>query len=203
MRILRGIDDGGAERELFDFRSSIAVALDPELSVTRYNRTWRLSRPHQVGTGGLWGKLGFLRNRGESAVEYNESTHDFITIPGTAGHGSFAYYVVDLESQYLLFEERSPDIKRNSFAGASRSLLVQTADAENLSAEFVPDVESFDDWISNTDRVTRFFTSMRQANPNWTGRPRAVRDLMEETRSARISVEARAARDGESLRVLT
>jgi hypothetical protein len=118
MRISRQV---GADEEVArNFAQDIVAALDPGVSTTRYSRTWRLSQPQLTENNDvLWGKIGFVRQRDESAVRYDEDQHDFVTIPGTLGHGSFCYYALDLRTRHLLFEERRPDIRRNSFAGRS------------------------------------------------------------------------------------
>lgn len=196
MRISR---EPGTETVSQSFERDVVNALSPVIATTRYNRTWLLSRVSISDDGRyMWGKLGFQRESSETAFTYDPATQDFITVEGSGGHGTFSYYVIDLDSRYLAFEERPPDIKANSFAGAMRSLLKETHDAYFLDAEFVFDADELDRWISETDTVTRFFVSLREPNPGWDGRPENVRTLMEESHADRLTLEARST-TGESI----
>lgn len=53
-----------------DFALDLLTALAPERTVTRYGRTWRLSRPVRAD-GFIQGKLGFTRPGQEQATIYD------------------------------------------------------------------------------------------------------------------------------------
>lgn len=185
------------------FDQDISAALDPQITVERYGRSWRLSRPHTIeGQPFLWGKLGYQGAPSGSDVEYDEESEDFVTVSGRQ-HGQFSYYVLDLEDRYLLFEERPPDIKRQSFSGALKAILHESADPMHIfDVDTVADPDDFVAWLSRTDRVTRFRATVRQPNPNWDGRPQAVRDLIEESNAVRVAVEAAAGAGGPGLEIM-
>ena len=111
MRINRNADLPLLELEQRSFELDILQALNPRLTATRYGRTWRLSRPQSSEEEPfIWGKLGFEgAERTDSEVIYDEASQDFITSSTRRGSGSFSYFVVDTETQYLIFEEKPPE----------------------------------------------------------------------------------------------
>ena len=184
------------------FDQDIRTALDPQITVERYGRSWRLSRPRTIEDQPLlWGKLGYHGASSGSDVEYDEESEDFVTVSGRQ-HGQFSYYVLDLEDRYLLFEERPPDIKRQSFSGALHAILHESMSPYIFDVDPVVDPEDFIAWLRRTHRVTRFRATVRQPNPNWDGRPQNIRDLIEESNAARVAVEATAATDGPGLKIM-
>lgn len=190
-----------APQSLFErnFRHDIQAALNPEYSVTRYNRVWRLSAPQVVDGRWLWAKLGFQTSPDES-VEYDEALHDFVSVPGSRGRGNYSLFVLDLETQFLLFEERPPDIKRNSFRGALNGILRLTDMEFRFTADFVGDEERFERWLAQVDAVTRFYVALRRPNPDWDPRFEEVEKVMESSHAARLTVEARPPEE-ESLQI--
>ena len=185
-----------------DFTSDIIDALDPQRTTTRYSRTWRLSRPQLVHDQQfLWGKLGFQGAQSESDIEYDEEREDFITVPGTRGRGRFAYFVLDVQDRYLGFEEVPPDIRRNSFSGALKSILASTDRAYVFDVDFVADTGNFSEWIARTERISRFYVALREPNPDWKDRPQAERELMEESHASTLSIEAKSSQDGPGLEI--
>ena len=184
------------------FDQDISTALDPQITVERYGRSWRLSRPQTIeGQPFLWGKLGYQGASSGSDVEYDEESEDFVTVAGRQ-HGQFSYCALDLEERYLLFEERPPDIKRQSFSGALQAILHESASPYIFDVDPVIDPEDFLAWLSRTDRVTRFRATVRQPNPNWDDRPEAIRVLIEETNAKRVAVEATAGSGGPGLEIM-
>ena len=184
------------------FDQDISTALDPQVTVERYGRSWRLSRPHMIDDQPfLWGKLGYQGAPSGSDVEYDEASEDFVTVSGRQ-HGRFSYYVLDLEDRYLLFEERPPDIKRQSFSGALQAILHESESPYIFDVDPVVDPEDFLAWLSRTDRVTRFRATVRQPNPNWDNRPQAIRELIEESNAKRVAIEATAGTEGSGLEIM-
>ncbi len=204
MRINRSADLPLLTQRDRPFEPDIMEALDPQQVVARYGRNWRLARPQRLGDEPvLFGKLGFESIRtDEPAVRYDEEAEDFITIPGSRGHGQFSYLVLDLDTRYLIFEERR-DVRRTAFATALRMILRQAPNPEvAFDAEFVADMEEFSNWLTRTDRVTRFFVSVRQPNPDWDEHGDAiVRRLLEDSNAAQVNLEAKPPQDGPGLQI--
>lgn len=203
--VLRIVRDEAAQLSLFQsssFRQDVLAALDPEVAATRYGRTWRLSQPRiENHEGWLWAKLGFERRAPSERTFYDIATHDFVSVPGDAEQGTFSHFVLDLETQYLCFEERPPEIRLGSFKGALDALLSQRHREYRLTAEVVPDVEHFEQWLGQVDSVLKFRVDLRRPNPNFAQRPESIRRLLETTNAAKVSLEAIAG-EGESLDVV-
>src|SRR5262245_58427578 len=115
-----------AQTGMFDktFAEDLLAALDPQHEVTRYNRLWKLSRPRQE-QGYMVGKLGFVRTSPAAETRYDEALEDFVTDTALANEGSFSMFVVDTAREIIAFEERPPNIWRQSFLGAFRGLLAK------------------------------------------------------------------------------
>ena len=137
---------------------------------------------------------------GENAVIYDDEAEDYVPVEGTSGQGAFSYYLLDRNTQYLLFQQTS-EIRPGSFAGALRKILDETYDDFVFTADFVTDAEAWSEWLADAERIDRLFVSVRKPNPSWDDRFEAVKTLVEESKAARVSVEAIAAKDGESLEV--
>lgn len=198
MRIQRSED--AAEAAQRSFRDDVIEGLDPDISVTRYGRVWRISLPQFFGPNDryVWAKIGFLRSRGELAAEYDEENYDFIPIEGTGGQGQFSYFVIDRRTQYMAFEQTT-EIRPQSIRGALRKMFNEKPDLE-LDVDVVSDPGEFFDWLNAVTTVARVAVSVRQPNPHWDDRFEAVQDLIGETGAARVSVEAVAPK-GDSLKV--
>lgn len=52
------------------------------------------------------------------------------------------------------------------------------------------DTSSFDVWLEEVDRVTRFFVTLKRPNPGWSQRADQVREIADEISADRLSVEA-------------
>jgi hypothetical protein len=186
LTLLRLVRDEDAQRSLFeaaDFRDAALLALDPDRPVSRYNRVWRLSQPTiEDGGAWLWAKFGFQRRRASQQTYYREDLKDFVTEDGQADQGTFTHFALDLERQYLCVELRPPDIRLASFSGAFNGLLQHTRQETRLTVELVPDVERFERWLEQAQRIDRLRIGLRRPNPSFHGRPEAIRELLEESK---------------------
>ena len=146
----------------------------------------------------LWAKLGFQRAR--SKTFYDEKTHDFVSGAAADLEASFAIFALDVTTQYLSFELKPPEIDLESFRSALDALLRLNKREFRFTVELVPDVVQFEKWLLGVDRVSRLRIALRRPNPSFAGRPLAVRELLEKSNSARVTIEA-VAPEGESLNV--
>ena len=203
MKVNRNADLPLLEFERRSFEQDVLQALDPLNSVTRYRRTWRLSRPRSSPDHPfISAKLGFEgAARTDSDVVYDEDLEDFIASPTTRGSAQFSHFIIDTEHQYLLFEEKPPDIRTTSFVGALRTILQQDATAHRFDLDPVPDLDDFNSWLRRTTRVTKFRVTVRPPNPHWLDRPRAIRDFVEESNAAHVTIDATASEDGPGLEI--
>ena len=201
--LLRLLRDENTPMGLFEsgsFSEDVKTALDPALSVERYSRRWRLSRPQEVDNRWLSGKLGFERAVETEAIHYDETVQDFVQEEAQAEQGTFSHYVIDLQNQYLLFELRPPAIQLNSFVGAFKKILDLTRERHRFEVEVITDTQEFYEWLTEVDEVEQVRVSLRRPNPSFEDRTENILGLLEETNAARIDVDAHAP-EGESLQV--
>ena len=183
------------QRRLFDtdFHHDLLAALIPAQHVTRYHRDWRFSRPTEIGTDFITGKLGFVRRAPTAATTYDDAIQDFVTTQALADEGSFTMYAVDTNREVVAFEDRPPDIRRQSFVGAFRALL----DENDFPAAVEPltDPNDFDRWAASVDRVVRVRAVVHSPNPEWHAGAELVRRIVQESAAERAEVVAVARPD--------
>ena len=140
-------------QSLFDseFASDVLEALDPSKQIESYNRRWRLSKPELRGEY-IHGKLGFERLSSTEEVSYDESVFDFVVEIGPSQQGNFSQFVISIRTQRIAFEQKGSIIKRQSFHHAFNKILRDTG----FELDFLPDEESFENWLEEVDRVTKF-----------------------------------------------
>jgi hypothetical protein len=167
------------------FPAMLERALDPDWVVSYYGRDWRLAQP-RFANDRVWGKLGFARRSRTAAVEYDEEHHDWITQESPARQGNYSHFVIDLESQYIAFEEKGVDITHKSFLNAMGQFLMRAG----LEVNLLSDANTFETWLANVDRVTRFYVSLKAPNPGFSRRAAETRRITEEIAAERLSIEA-------------
>ena len=201
LRILRDADSQTNFFESGDFATDVKQVLVPTSSVERYKRVWRLSRPVERANASLLaGKLGFESVGQTEAVIYDEDTQDFISVEETPQIGTLVHYVLDYKSQYMVVETKTPDIKPETVRGALRGLITQNEYGQGFEVDFVSNGQDFLDWLNSVTEVAKFKVSLRRPNPDFDKRPREIRELLEKSNAARVSVDATAAQ-GESLEI--
>ncbi len=183
-----------------DFAADIKQVLVATSSVERFGRSWRLSRPVEQADGTvLTGKLGFERVGETESVIYDEASQDFISREERSQEGAFVHYALHYESQYMVVEIDPPDIRPESVRGALRDLIQENPYGHRFEVDFVSNGQAFVDWLSDVTEVATFKVSIRRPNPDF-GRSREIRELLEESNAARVSIDARAAKN-ESLEI--
>jgi hypothetical protein len=170
-----------------DLRTDILRALSPEFRTDRYGRRWRFSRWVDLDGRFVAAKLGYERVRETEAVHYDDVLEDYVTELRPNEVVSFCHFVVDLENQFVAFDERPPDIRRQSFIGAFRALL--RTSLYRLNIELVTDSAAFDEWV-RTVRLVRFSARLEQPNPKWRDDVGEIRALLEGTGADEISLIA-------------
>jgi hypothetical protein len=169
------------------FEEALRRALNPSVAVSYYGREWRLSEPRLLNQDRvLAAELGFRRKKRREEVDYDESKHEWVSTEAPASQGNFVHFVVDLDSQFIGFEDRGEDLSRNSFIAALSRFLMYGG----LEIQLVSDVRQFEAWLAEVDRVTRFRATLRRPNPGYSRRARQVRELAGETEAERLTIEA-------------
>ncbi|MDP3064796.1 MAG: hypothetical protein Q8O40_16590 [Chloroflexota bacterium] len=177
------------------FRGIISRAIDPDVTTSRYNRTWRVSQPKTRDDDFLVGKLGFTAMASEKRTYYDIDLKDFVEQAQEARQGHYTGWAIDLSSQMMAFETRLPDIRPQSFVGALRGLLDERPEYA-LTAEYVRESAKFFEWVKPLDRITKFTAKLRAPNPDFASRPQIVRMVLERTNADHATVEVTTDRDG-------
>jgi hypothetical protein len=107
----------------FSFSSAIKEAINPDKTVFRYDRKWRVSQPIYKANFFV-GKLGFMSSATETKTYYDEKLKDFVEQAVDFRQGHYVQWAIDLSTQIMAFETKPPDIKYQSFIGAFSKLLV-------------------------------------------------------------------------------
>ena len=180
----------GTQATVFErsFAEDIVNAISPDVRIRRYGRLWRVSKPRELD-GFVAAKLGFERTGRGHAVSYDERVQDFVVMEQPSEQGNFVHFVIDLPRQVLAFEEKPPDIKRQSFLGALSALLNQSQ--YQFEIQPLPDLADFQEWLQTVDRVVRFHAVLKRPNPEWRERTQKVRELIESTGADQVALDAR------------
>lgn len=175
------------------FQEELRFILDPDRIVSRRNRQWRLSEPHFDSDGPrVWGKLGFERAQDEIVYE----NHDYIVREAPAAiQRTFVYYVIDIPSRVMAYEERIPLISQEGFLDAFR----QISEPAGWEIDPLGDHAKFQAWLESVDRVIRYSATLVRPNP-WT-HAEQVRALVEEPNARTANLEVRNDSDPTGLRV--
>lgn len=170
-----------------NFRGHLLEALNPDRKVTYYGRDWRLSEP-QMGNAEeyITGKLGFGRGRRAEEVHYDEAEHDWVSEEAPTRQGNYAHFVIDVPRQVVAFEDKGDDLSRQAFVNAMDKFL----ETVGYEVAVMSDARSFEVWLAEVDRVTRFYVSLRRPNPGWSAQAEKARVIAEEISADRLSIEA-------------
>ena len=162
-----------------------------------------MSRLQDIEDQYLGGKLGFSRRHAAEQVTFDESRGDFVTRLAEGEQCSFAHFVVFCEegadAAKIVFEERPPDIRRQSFLGAFQALLK----VDDMS--FVVDVDrekiEFSTWLHRVNRVVKFTGKARVPNPSWSADAEQIQRIIERTNADVIQIDAKVVTPEKSLDV--
>lgn len=184
-------------------KPALLRALAPDKRAKRYGRTWRLSRPQTDGDA-ICGRLGYSTSRPGEETVYDDEREDFVVRSEDRTEGAASCYTIyvpdDLASTVVIaFEERPPQIRRQSFIGAMAHLLHESD--RHFKVEPIRRRLSLDAWIGEMDTVVAFTGSFRRPNPRWQDRTEQVRAIVEETGADEVSLKAKADPAGPGLNI--
>jgi len=170
------------------FNDNLREALSPDIRVTRYSRTWRLSQPKIYEENFFVGKLGFISSGIEKRTDYDEETKDFIEHPVDSRQVNFARWALDLSTHIIAFETKPPDIKYQSFIGALKGILDLSPYVGFTLENFVESAK-FYQWVKGIEIVTKFNANLRAPNPNYENRPKFIQKLLRDTDADLAKIE--------------
>lgn len=177
------------------FEHDIQLAIDPNLTVTRYDRTWRFSRAKRWESH-LVGKLGFIHEEQSTEGYYDEAEEDFVERPFAAHRSHYSQWVIDLRSQIIVFEIKPPEIKIGTFLNNFKALLDKRPEF-GFTVELVELPERFYEWARTVERITTFKAELRAPNPSYESRLEAIQQFVGETHAERATVEVRTSKQSE------
>jgi hypothetical protein len=183
------------QRRLFDqdFRADMLAATNPQNKTTRYNRTWRFSRPVEVDAEHIAAKLGFTHEGNQERIEYDEEAEDFVVTEARESETVYSHFVIDTTSEVMAFEVGGA-IERQSFLGAFKNLLDE-ADFP-ATVELLTDPAGLRQWAETVDRVVTIRAVVHNPNPGWAADAGAVRELVQQAEAAVADVTVKASQDG-------
>ena len=170
------------------FSQDLKGALDPHKGIERYGRLWRVSRP-VIFDEFLAAKLGFVRTGASEEVSFDENQEDFVTELRASEQGRFSHFVVSLVEGLMVFEERPPEIRRQSFLGALAKLLRESENRFDVMV--LTEAKAFFDWLETVETVLAFRGIFERPNPQWRQRTDQVRRLIEDTGADKMTIEAK------------
>jgi hypothetical protein len=176
------------------FTQVLEASWRPGATVTRYGRTWRLSRPHSQKHDSWTGRIGFIQEGDLTTVFWDPDAEDFRT--QEASSGVVVPFAIRIPTGVVAFQLVSGVIRPTTFTGALQSLF-------NVSSSYpwrvTPLVvhSSFEEWKSRVPTITEFAFRVQVPNPRYINEPDVER-LLEEVRLEAARVAGRA-RDGESI----
>ena len=145
-------------------------------------RVWRMGNlEFQVQDSkpvSITGQFGWIAQETTSLAPppYDETTQTWSNERTEAREGALAYFVIDLESQYMIITSLAGDVSMPAFSGALQDLLNRSEmnasrfdssrALRNWAVTRVIEFESFEDWFSEMTVVTRIRASFHLPNPS-------------------------------------
>ena len=188
---LEGLGEHGSPEY---FRSALDQSWVAGAQVTRYTRTWRLSRQTEPGEGLRAGHLGFVEEGELSTLHWDETGKDFIR--GEASSGVVIPLLIDDiprmgDTRRLISFQLLPGAVRPMTVASNLQALLNTKKTHIWKITPISVQKSFDQWVSTVEGVATFNVRLTYPNPNWTGREN-VEGLVEGLKAETVTIRAKA-----------
>ena len=173
------------------FRSALATSWVPGTRVTRYTRTWILSR-RESENGLLTGEIGFVEEGELETVVFDDSEQVFRR--GEASSGVVVPFVIDDANRVVTFPLTSGTVRPTTVTGNLEALL----NAEGTYRWNIVPISypmGFDEWRQSVSGVGRVNARLTYPNPNWTGRSE-LEKIMDGFRAEVVRIVASAEEGG-------
>lgn len=170
------------------FRHALNQSWVPGIQVTRYTRTWKLSRRIETDKD-LWaGYLGFI-NEGElSTLNWDEEIKDFIR--GEASSGIVVPFLISDTHRIVSFQ-LFPGKVRPKTVTSNLQALLNAEGTHTWKVSPVSLLKSFEQWRATVDRVSMINTHLTYPNPDWEDRD-TLKQIMDGFRGQKTRITARA-----------
>ena len=182
---LEGLGEHGSPEY---FRSALEVSWVAGVQVTRYGRTWRLSKKATPDTR-LWaGRMGFVKEGELSTVDWDSRVQDFVR--GEASSGIIVPFIVSEDHRIVSFQLVPGEVRPKTVTSNLQALLNDQG-TYLWSIKPISIRKTFETWLQSVDRIAAFNVQLTYPNPNWTGR-RNVKGLMTGLGAQKVQIVARA-----------
>lgn len=132
-------------------------------TVTRYRRTWHLSRIHGESPYALSGQTGFVSETAVQTMFFDYTTGDFVK--GAAPSGTIVPFAIRLEDGLVAYQLRPGLVRESSFTGALQALLNTPALEFVWIVRQAVEKRTWDQWRSDMETVSGFTIRVDRPNP--------------------------------------
>lgn len=157
-------------------------------TVTRYNRTWRLTKILAQTEQFAFAQLGFVNQNEVSTLYFDEATQEFVH--GEAPSGTVVPFAIRRSDLVIAFQLRTGVVRDTTFTGALQHLLFPEEDSAWSVESLVQPLE-LSDWLQRVEQVTQMSLSLERPNPHY-GKNDQIEALLEGTHSKAVRISARA-----------
>ena len=182
---LKGIRDRGT---VAAFRHALERSWAAGAEVTRYARTWKLSRITRLGPSLSAGRIGFVRANEHPTLSWDPSTQDFVG--GQASGGAVVPFLIDEDARIVSFQLIPGKIRPNTVASNLRALL-EFPQFVRWEVTVIAQPSELRAWSQTVRSITKVSVHLERPNPNWLGREKLA-DLIEGLRASTVSITATA-----------
>jgi len=149
----------------------LAQAVDdcwkPGLAVTRYGRRWFLSKVLDSGPNYRIGRIGFVSEREQITLIFDEDAMDFKR--GVAPSGAIVPFGIMTADGTIAFQLRAGIVRESTFIGALRTLLAEARREYIWEVRSLAEATTYDEWLPRVERVTNFDLRLERPNPHYHG----------------------------------
>lgn len=186
------VQEGLGEHSLGEYYSrTLQESWRPGAEVTRYSRTWKISKATEMDAG-LWhGRIGYVREGQFSTVDWDEGNKEFVR--GEASSGVVVPFLIDTENGLVSFQLIPGEVRKNTVTSNLQALL-NLQDTYRWKITPCLYRQTYSQWRSSVSRVTTLSTVLELPNPSWTGRQK-IQDLIEGLNAELVRIRARASDD--------
>lgn len=173
--------------------SALRQSWEPGTSVTRYGRTWTLTRMHTSTPTLVTGEIGFLSEGTVHSLFFDHATGEFVTeqVPG----GVRVPFAIRLGDGLVAYQLRPGLVRESSFTGALEALLSATPNEFVWSAQPATEPRTWDEWRSQVRTISSFNIRVDRPNPNYRD-AHQVEELVEGIRLEYLRLSGNALDDG-------
>ncbi len=170
------------------FRKALADSWVAGQEVSRYGRTWRISKHLETDLDFWSGHIGYVESGAFSTLAWNDETKEFDR--GAASGGVVIPFVVNLSQRMVSFQYATRDVKLHTVTGNLRALLNEGS-AYDWEVAPLSLKREFKDWLASVSSIATISAILRQPNPSWEDRGKLA-DLLDGLGAESVRLTARA-----------